>query len=86
MNIIATILGLVFAVGNVQFEMTEIPGGAFLMGGTKEQQSETGSTDLPVHRVAVSSYYIGKTEVTRRLWKAVMGEDSGDWLAEDLSG
>lgn len=84
MNIIATILGLVFAVGNVQFEMTEIPGGAFLMGGTKEQQSETGSTDLPVHRVAVSSYYIGKTEVTRRLWKAVMGEDSGDWLAEDL--
>jgi len=64
--------------------MAEIPGGAYQMGGTKEQHSEVGSTDLPVHRVAISPYFIGKTEVTRRLWKAVMGEDSGDWLADDL--
>ena len=71
-------------MGNVEFEMAEIPGGAFEMGGTREQHSEFGSTDLPVHRVAISPYFIGKTEVTRRLWKAVMGEDSGDWLADDL--
>lgn len=84
MNVFAAILGLVFAVGNVEFEMAEIPGGAFQMGGTKEQRSEVGSTDLPVHRVVISPYYIGKTEVTRRLWKAVMGEDAGDWIADDL--
>ena len=84
MNICALIVGVVFTVGNVQFEMAEIPGGAFLMGGTEEQRSEVGSTDLPVHRVVISPYLIGKTEVTRRLWKAVMGEDSGDWMADDL--
>lgn len=64
--------------------MVHVDGGAFQMGGTIEQRSEFGSTDRPVHQVVLNNYYIGKTEVTRRLWKAVMGEDSGDWLIDDL--
>lgn len=55
-----------------------------MMGGTIEQRSEEGSLDLPVHPVALSSFYIGKTEVTRQLWKAVMGEDKGNWMIDDL--
>lgn len=84
MHWLLTILLTTFTVGNVSFEMVPVRGGTFQMGGTIEQRSEAGSTDQPVHPVALSSYYIGQTEVTRRLWKAVMGEDSGDWLADDL--
>lgn len=73
-----------FTVNGVSFEMVPIDGGAFQMGGTIEQRSELGSMDLPVHQVAVSSFLLGQTEVTRRLWKAVMGEDSGDWMVDDL--
>ena len=84
MHIFLIIILSIFHVGNVEFEMIPVDGGTFEMGGTVEQRSEFGSTDRPVHKVVVSNYYIGKTEVTRNLWKAVMGEDSGDWLIDDL--
>ena len=43
------------------------------MGATAEQ---TGANDdeKPAHRVTLSDYYIGQTEVTQALWEAVMGE------------
>lgn len=74
----------VFTVGRVSFEMVPVDGGTFTMGGTIEQRSEPGSSDRPEHKVVVDSYLIGKTEVTRSLWKAVMNEDAGDWLVDDL--
>lgn len=84
MTILLNILLTIFTVKGVDFEMIPVDGGSFEMGGTIEQRSEFGSTDRPVHKVVVSNYYIGQTEVTRSLWKAVMGEDSGDWLIGDL--
>jgi formylglycine-generating enzyme required for sulfatase activity len=55
----------------VEFEMVEIPGGAFEMGEPGEP--ELGySTAQPVHRVAVPQFYMGRTEVTQRLWRAVV--------------
>ncbi|HET9954461.1 MAG TPA: SUMF1/EgtB/PvdO family nonheme iron enzyme [Polyangiaceae bacterium] len=60
-------------VGSVPFDMVYVPGGTFTLG------CESGScpqyTD-PVADVKVSSYYIGKTEVTTALWNAVMGTSS----------
>lgn len=84
MLLFITLLLATFTVGDVSFEMVPVRGGTFQMGGTIEQRSEPGALDQPVHPVALSSYYIGQTEVTRRLWKAVMGEDRGDWLVDDL--
>lgn len=84
MNIFLSILLAVFTVKGIEIEMIPVDGGSFEMGGTIEQRSEFGSTDRPVHKVVVDNYLIGKTEVTRTLWKAVMGEDSGDWLIGDL--
>ena len=63
-----------FYANGVSFEMVEVRGGTFRMGGTSEQGGDADSDDeYPVHSVTLSGYYIGKTEVTQPLWKAVMG-------------
>lgn len=63
-------------VNGVTFVMKGVQGGVFTMGATPEQE-RGGSTvygnERPVHRVAVSSFRIGQTEVTQQLWQAVMG-------------
>lgn len=76
-----------FSVCGVEFTMVRVDEGVFQMGGTREQRSDKLSTDKPVHTVLLDTYYIGATEVTRRLWKAVMGDTlvaGNEWLAEDL--
>ena len=50
-------------------EMVKIPAGIFEMG------SEEEADERPIHRVKVSSFLIGRTEVTQGQWKAVMGID-----------
>lgn len=58
-------------VNGVSFSMTYIPGGTFTIGCEK---ATCPSDTKPVAGVTVSGYHIGKTEVTRGLWQAVMGE------------
>jgi len=58
-------------VGNLTFDMIYVPGGTFTIGCTAS--SGCPSDAKPVEGVKVSSYYIGKTEVTTALWNAVMG-------------
>ena len=61
-----------FTVNGCEFTMIKVQGGTFKMG------SNNGSDDeSPVHRVTLSSYYIGETEVTNELWNAVMNNSSG---------
>ena len=59
-------------VNGVSFVMVPVKGGTFTMGATAEQTGEY-SNEKPVHQVTLSSYYIGQTEVTQALWKAVIG-------------
>ena len=49
--------------------MIQVPGGSFLMG------SNDCDREQPPHTVTVSTFYIGETEVTQELWKAVMGDN-----------
>ena len=64
-----------YTVNGVTFDMVRVDGGTFRMGATSEQGSDTDSDEKPVHSVTLDSYYIGKTEVTQALWKAVMGSN-----------
>ena len=52
--------------------MMPVEGGTFTMGAT-EEQSGADSDEVPAHNVTLSNYYIGQTEVTQALWKAVTG-------------
>ena len=56
-------------------EMVFVQGGTFIMGCTSEQGGDCVSNEMPVHQVTLSSYYIGKYEVTEGQWKAVMGSN-----------
>ena len=64
-----------FTVKGVKFSMIEVEGGTFTMGATNEQGSDAYSDEKTTHKVTLDSYYIGQTEVTQALWKAVMGNN-----------
>lgn len=71
-------------VKGVKFKMVYVEGGTFTMGATAEQRSDAYSVEKPVHQVTLSDYYIGETQVTQALWKAVMGKDPSNWIGDDL--
>ena len=62
-------------VGSVSFEMVHVEGGTFRMGATEEQGEDAFDSENPVHQVTLSSYLIGKHEVTQALWEEVMGRN-----------
>ena len=62
-------------VNGVDIFMVKVSGGTFQMGATSEQGSDAYSNEKPVHQVTLSDYYIGETEVTQELWRAVMGSN-----------
>jgi formylglycine-generating enzyme required for sulfatase activity len=45
------------------------------MGCTDEQGNDCHNDERPVHQVTVSSFRIGKYEITQGQWKAVMGNN-----------
>ncbi|MCC5945722.1 MAG: SUMF1/EgtB/PvdO family nonheme iron enzyme [Bernardetiaceae bacterium] len=62
----------------VSFTMIFVEGGSFTMGCTPEQSSDCNDREEPAHKVTVSDYYIAETEVTQKLWQAVMGSDPAE--------
>lgn len=64
-----------FTVNGVSFTMVNVEGGTFMMGATPEQIEYASDNEYPVHKVKLSSYSIGETEVTQALWQAVMGNN-----------
>ncbi len=62
-----------FTVKGVSFDMIKVKGGTFNMGATPEQEYPDYN-EKPVHKVTLDDYWIGETQVTQALWKAVMGK------------
>ena len=60
----------VLKVKGVEYPMVFVEGGTFKMGS---DDSDAYDDEKPVHNVTLSSYCIGKYEVTQELWEAVMG-------------
>ena len=58
-------------------DMVYVEGGTFMMG-----TEEFGDAVKPVHQVTLSSYYIGKYEVTQALWQAVMGSNPSKYTGD----
>ncbi len=71
-------------VNGVSFKMIAVKGGTFTMGATSEQGSDAYDDEKPTHRVTLSDYYIGETEVTQALWEAVMGSNPSEWKGSNL--
>jgi len=62
-------------VDNLVNNMVPVEGGTFMMGATAEQGDDAWDNEKPAHQVTVSSFSIGKYEVTQEEWEAVMGEN-----------
>lgn len=63
-------------IANIVKNMVYVEGGTFMMGATPEEQKDTPSSwinSIPAHKVTLSSFFIGKFEVTLKEWEAVMG-------------
>lgn len=73
-----------FTVNGAKFTMVPVEGGTFTMGATSEQGSDAWDEEKPAHKVTLSDYYIGQTEVTQALWKAVMGSNPSDSKGDNL--
>lgn len=61
-------------VGSVTFKMIPVQGGTFAMGAM-DGDSYARPWESPVHQVTLDDYYIGETEVTQELWRAVMNNN-----------
>jgi sulfatase modifying factor 1 len=59
--------------------MVYVQGGNFYMGS-----NDGGGDEQPVHQVRVSSFYIGKYEVTQAQWREVMGGNPSFFKGDDL--
>ncbi len=67
----------------VSFDMVLVANGEFAMGATPEQYG-ADDDEKPVRRVYISNhYYIGRSEVTQRLWEAVMGSNPSKFKNPD---
>lgn len=72
---------LTFTVNGVSFTMKLVEGGTFQMGSS---DSNAKSDEKPVHGVTLGNYYIGETEVTQVLWKAVMGSNPSHFKGDNF--
>ncbi|MGL4957148.1 MAG: formylglycine-generating enzyme family protein [Bacteroidales bacterium] len=61
-------------VKGVSFDMIYVEGGTFRMGCSVEQIN-CEKNEMPSHPVTLDSFYIGKFEVTQKLWTTVMGKN-----------
>lgn len=64
--------------------MMLVKAGTFAMGATPEQQNPYRD-EKPAHCVTLThNYYMGQTEVTQALWRAVMGNDPSYFKGDNL--
>ena len=61
-------------VESINDNMVSIPGGTFMMGCTPED-TDCDSDEFPRHSVTLSSFEIGRYEVTQGQWETVMGSN-----------
>ena len=68
-------------IQNLINNMVAVEGGTFTMGATPEQ-GVADNDERPTHQVTLSSFSIGRYEVTQEVWRAVMGSNPASFNGE----
>jgi formylglycine-generating enzyme required for sulfatase activity len=71
------------ALESIAQSMVYVSGGTFAMGCTSEQGSSCYDDEKPAHYVTVSSFHIGKYEVTQAQWKLLMGSNPSGFQGDN---
>ena len=69
---------------NLIKDMVYVEGGTFMMGATSERGSDAYDREKPAHQMTLSSFSIGKNEVTQEEWEAVMGSNPSYFKGKKL--
>jgi uncharacterized repeat protein (TIGR02543 family) len=73
-----SIEGIVSATG---VELVRVPGGSFQMGSSNNNNmGVTGRSEVPIHTVTLTGFYMGKYEVTQAQYQTVMGNNPSTFL------
>lgn len=70
--------------------LVDVPAGSFLMGNdysagkTEDPANRYYSDEQPVHRVTLSAFRMGETEVTQAQYRVVMGTNPSSVVGDDL--
>ncbi|MDD2775219.1 MAG: SUMF1/EgtB/PvdO family nonheme iron enzyme [Gallionella sp.] len=67
------------ATVSFKLDMVNIPAGSFVMGCQDGRDSDCRDNEKPAHKVQISAFQLGKTEVTQGQWKAVLGTNPSDF-------
>jgi formylglycine-generating enzyme required for sulfatase activity/predicted Ser/Thr protein kinase len=72
-----------FMANGVSFNMVKVEAGTFTMGATPEQENPWND-EKPAHKVTLTkNFYLGITEVTQALWRAVMGNNPSKYKGDN---
>ena len=66
------------------FDVDEVIGGTFQMGAWGKTLDGCDSDEKPAHSVTVSTFWIGRCEVTQGLWEAIMGSNPSYFKGANL--
>lgn len=69
-----------FTINGIHLEMVKIPGGNFTMG-TNEATAD--KYEKPAQQRTVSDFYIGKYEVTQKLWFVIMNNNPSTFINDN---
>ena len=64
-----------FTINGIRLEMVRIPGGTFTMGCSDSSDSSADANEKPAKIRQVSDFYMGKYEVTQKLWSVIMNSN-----------
>lgn len=73
-----------FDINGVKFKMVKVDGGTFDMKQTVSGGFMGLSSKEIVQKTTLSGYFIGETQVTQALWKAVMGGNPSEFKGDAL--
>lgn len=64
-----------FTINGIHLEMVKIPGGTFKLGCDDPNDSYADASERPAKTRQVSDFYMGKHEVTQKLWNVIMNNN-----------
>lgn len=64
-----------FTINGIHLEMVKIPGGTFKLGCEDPNDSYADASEKPAKNRQVGDFYMGKHEVTQKLWNVIMNSN-----------
>lgn len=73
-----------FTINGIHLEMVKIPGGTFKLGCDDPNDPYADDSERPAKSRQVSDFYMGKHEVTQKLWSVIMNSNPSTVINDNL--